>query len=101
MPLRPKHVPQRTCVACRQERPKRELTRVVRNLEGRVEVDSTGKKAGRGAYLCRTRSCWELALKKKALEHALQTSISSEDRAGLTAFIQVLAEQDKTEEQAQ
>ncbi|MBI2955508.1 MAG: YlxR family protein [Chloroflexi bacterium] len=83
---RPKHVPQRTCVACRQERPKRELVRIVRALSGVVEVDPTGKKSGRGAYICRTRTCWEAALKKKALEHALQTSISPENRAQLQEF---------------
>lgn len=83
---RPKHVPLRTCVACRQGKPKRELVRVVRGSQGAVEIDLTGKKAGRGSYLCRSKTCWELALKKKGLEHALQTTISPEDRARLLAF---------------
>jgi predicted RNA-binding protein YlxR (DUF448 family) len=68
---RPKHVPQRTCVACRQVNAKRGLTRIVRTPLGTVEIDETGKKAGRGAYLCRTRDCWDNALKKKSLEYAL------------------------------
>src|ERR671916_796064 len=51
MPLR--HIPERTCVACRSPRPKRELVRVVRAPDGTVTVDDTGKKSGRGAYLCR------------------------------------------------
>ncbi|MBM3134691.1 MAG: YlxR family protein [Chloroflexi bacterium] len=90
--LKQKHVPMRTCVACRQERPKRELVRIVRSLSGAVVVDPKGKQAGRGAYLCRARPCWELALKKQALEHALQTAISPEDRAALAEFAQGLPE---------
>ena len=87
-----KHVPIRTCVACRQERPKRELVRIVRSLSGAVVVDPNGKQAGRGAYLCRARPCWELAFKKQALERALQTTISPEDRAALAEFAQSLPE---------
>lgn len=83
---RPKHIPLRTCVACRTGRPKRELVRVVRTLSGDVEVDPTGKKAGRGAYLCRRRACWELAFRKRSLEHALQTTISPEGVAILQQF---------------
>lgn len=87
---RPKHIPKRTCVACQQERPKRELVRVVRTLAGSVEIDPTGKKPGRGAYICRSRACWEMAFKKKALEHSLQTQISAEDRAALVKFAEGL-----------
>ena len=66
---RVKHVPQRTCVGCRQVLAKRTLIRVVRTAEG-VRVDPTGKAAGRGAYLHNLRSCWERGL-KGALAHAL------------------------------
>ena len=83
---RPKHVPERSCIACRQVRPKRELVRVVRTLAGDVEIDPSGKKAGRGAYLCRRRDCWELAIRKRSLEHALQTSISPESKEVLQQF---------------
>src|SRR6476661_7388090 len=76
---RPKHIPQRTCVACRRVNAKRGLVRIVRTPEGSVVVDETGKRAGRGAYLCRVHECWDLALKKKALEYALKTAISLED----------------------
>lgn len=82
----------RTCVACRHERPKRELVRIVHSLSGAVVVDAKGKQAGRGAYLCRARSCWELAFKKQALEHALQTTISPDDRAALAEFARSLPE---------
>ena len=87
---RRRHIPTRTCIACRESRPKRELVRVVRTPEGSVVVDLTGKKAGRGAYVCRRRNCWERALKKGALEAALKTSISAADRALLEAFMESL-----------
>ena len=69
-----KHVPQRTCVGCREVGGKRQLVRLVRTPEGKVEIDETGKRRGRGAYLCRRRSCWEIALQKGRLEQALRLS---------------------------
>ena len=79
-----RHVPQRMCVACRTATAKRGLIRVVRGE--RIEVDSTGKKPGRGAYLCAQRACWEAALKKERLEHALRTRLTPEDRQRLEEF---------------
>ena len=70
--------PQRTCVACRQTREKSALIRVVRTADGALEIDLTGKKPGRGAYLCAQKDCWELALKRKRLEHALRTKLANE-----------------------
>jgi len=69
---RAKHVPQRTCIACRRTDAKRGLIRLVRTLDGRVEVDSTGKRNGRGAYLCHNPACWDAAIKRRALERALR-----------------------------
>ncbi len=89
-PKRPKHVPQRTCVACHQVKPKRELLRIVRTPQGRVEMDPTGKKSGRGAYLCANRSCWTMALKKKRLEQELDVLISDEDRSALENYAATL-----------
>lgn len=86
-----RHVPQRTCVACRDTTAKRALVRIVRTPAGAVVVDPTGKLAGRGAYLCQDPACWELAFKRRALEHALQVSLSEHDRAGLVAYQQQLA----------
>jgi len=83
---RPKHVPERTCIVCRQVRPKWEMVRIVRTPQGTLEVDNRGKKAGRGAYLCRTKDCWESGLTKKRLEHALKTEMSSEQRAELLEY---------------
>jgi uncharacterized protein len=97
---RPRHVPQRTCVACRTTGAKRGLVRVVRSAEGRVEVDETGKKPGRGAYLCRTRECWDRALQGKVLEYALKTAITAEDKTALQAFAATLESQDDTTDAA-
>lgn len=88
--MRRKHIPQRTCVGCRQVQGKREMVRVVRTPEGRVEVDATGKRPGRGVYVHRTRECWELALQKDCLELALRASVSGEDRAVLAKFAEAL-----------
>jgi uncharacterized protein len=89
-PPRPRHVPQRTCVACRQVRPKRELLRIVRTPAGHVELDPTGKKPGRGTYLCARRSCWDLALNKGRLEHEFGVTLLPEDRAALEAYRETL-----------
>ncbi len=89
---RPKHVPQRTCIGCRTTSAKREFVRIVRTPDGRVEVDPTGKKPGRGAYLCRQRSCWEVALKRDLVSRALKVSLQPEDREALAMFGAALPE---------
>lgn len=88
--MRRKHVPQRTCVGCRQVRPARELIRIVRLPGGGVEVDETGKKSGRGAYLCPNRSCWEIALSRKRVEHALKTEMAEDEKEALRQHGSVL-----------
>ena len=64
-----KHVPQRTCIACREVNDKRSLIRIVKTPEG-VRIDPSGKLAGRGAYLHESRDCWDKALKRGTLEIA-------------------------------
>jgi len=81
-----KHVPQRTCIACREVKAKRELIRLVRSASGSVEVDSSGKKAGRGVYLCPRLECWQMGLKGGQLEYALRTTISRENRQQLIKY---------------
>lgn len=76
--MRQKHVPTRTCVGCRTNHPKRDLIRVVRDPEGKVHLDLTGKLSGRGAYLCQNDNCLEKAVKGRQLDRALQLTISSE-----------------------
>ena len=78
-----KRAPQRTCVACRQVKTKRELIRLVRTPDSTVEVDAGGKKAGRGAYLCHSPECWELGFKGGRLEHTLRTRLTPDNRERL------------------
>jgi predicted RNA-binding protein YlxR (DUF448 family) len=79
-----RHIPQRTCVACREVLPKRSLIRIVRSPQG-VVIDPTGKLAGRGAYLHLLRSCWDRGL-KGALSSALKVELSPEEREQLSNF---------------
>jgi len=82
---RRKHVPLRTCIACRETKGKRELVRLV-NYQGEVQIDPRGKKSGRGAYLCPYRECWEVGLKGNRLEHALRTKLTLENRQMLVEY---------------
>jgi hypothetical protein len=75
---RPAHLPQRTCVACRQARAKGELLRIVRTPSGEVVVDAKGKAAGRGAYVCRQEHCAEQAVRQKKFARALGVSVGEE-----------------------
>ena len=84
-PRRGRHIPQRTCVGCRETLAKQTLTRIVRTPDG-VQIDLTGKLSGRGAYLHNRISCWEKAL-KGALANALRTKMTTEERDVLKEFI--------------
>jgi len=81
-----KHIPQRTCIACRQTRDKENLIRLVCSDGGIVEVDPSAKKPGRGAYLCLQKDCWEIGLKGNRLEHALRTKLSIDNRQALIEY---------------
>lgn len=75
---RVKKVPFRMCVGCREMKPKKELLRIVRTPEEKIELDPTGKRSGRGAYICPARDCVQKALKAKSIERALKCSLSRE-----------------------
>ncbi len=79
-----KHIPQRTCVGCREVLSKKELVRIVRTSEG-ILVDPTGKLNGRGAYIHLQKECWERAL-KGSLSKALKTELSEQDKKYLEAY---------------
>jgi predicted RNA-binding protein YlxR (DUF448 family) len=83
---RRKHVPQRTCVGCRTGQAKGLMVRIVHTPEGAVVVDETGKRNGRGAYLCPQRECWEIALARHQLERALKTTLTAETRDQLLDY---------------
>ena len=74
----PKKIPQRTCMACQEKKDKRDLVRIVRSPEGEISVDLTGKKPGRGAYICPNLECLNKVIKSKWLERSLETAISQE-----------------------
>lgn len=84
--LRPRPIPQRTCIGCRAEQGKRALIRIVRTPEGRIAVDPTGKANGRGAYLHPQRPCWVKALKGATIKNALKISPAHDDIEALRAF---------------
>jgi len=93
MRAKSKYLPQRTCIACRQIKEKKALIRLVRAENGAAEVDISGKKPGRGAYLCPKKVCWESVLKKNRLEYALRTKISDDNRQILIEYIHNLLEE--------
>lgn len=94
---RKRHIPQRTCIACRRTDAKRTLVRVVRTVDQGVLVDPTGKVAGRGAYLCNTPDCWEKGLKGSLLSRALKTTFSETEMAALQTYARSLPYDPKAE----
>ena len=73
-----KKIPIRTCIGCNESKPKKELIRVVKSPEGEISIDFTGKKNGRGAYLCFNVNCLEKAIKTKKLSRTFETQIEDE-----------------------
>ena len=87
MGAKTKSPPQRTCIACRQVKEKKDLIRLVSTGNGIVEIDAFGKKPGRGAYVCPKRTCWELALRKNRLDYALRTRLNDDNRQILREYV--------------
>lgn len=85
--MKPKHIPMRTCVGCGVNKAKKDLIRVVRTPESKIELDFIGKKSGRGAYICPDSECLTKAIKAKQLERALKTKIDDEIKSLLEAEI--------------
>ena len=73
-----KKIPLRMCTGCGEMKPKKELVRVVRSKEGEISLDLTGRKAGRGAYVCRSLDCLKKARKTRRIEHSLDCQIPDE-----------------------
>ena len=90
--MKPKKIPMRMCVGCREMKPKRELIRVVRSPEGEVSMDPVGKKPGRGAYVCRNTECLKRAIKQRQLERQLEVQLTAEVSAALQAAMENLPE---------
>ena len=73
-----KKLPQRRCVGCKNSFDKKSLIRVVKDNEGNISLDPTGKKNGRGAYICKSKECFEAAYKKKQLESSFKCKVGEE-----------------------
>lgn len=82
-----KKQPQRTCMGCNAKKDKKELIRIVKNKENEISIDKTGKKEGRGAYLCPDTQCLEKAIKSKRLEKVLNGKIADEIKENLRGVI--------------
>jgi len=94
-----KKIPQRMCVGCREMVPKKQLLRLVRTTDNAIEIDLTGKKAGRGAYICLEKECLDKARKGKKLERAFQAPISPSVYSEIEDSIKKLMEQKSTQSQ--
>ena len=90
--VKTRSIPQRTCIACRQVRDKKDLVRLVGTENGIAEIDALNKKPGRGAYVCSRQACWELALRKNRLDYALRMRLRDDNRQALREYIQSLEE---------
>ena len=85
--IRPKHIPQRTCVSCRTTGEKQGLLRVVRTAKGLAQFDPSGKTSGRGAYVCASEACIQLAKKQRKLDRGLKCEVASEVYEALLAKV--------------
>ena len=94
MPVKPRKIPMRMCVGCREMKPKKDLLRVVRSPEGQVSLDATGKKAGRDAYCCYQAECLGRALKQGQLSRQLEVQLTPEVEQSLRDTMQQLLTQE-------
>jgi predicted RNA-binding protein YlxR (DUF448 family) len=88
--MKVKKIPLRKCLGCYEQFPKKDLVRVVRSQEGAVTLDLTGKAHGRGAYICHKKTCLDLALKKKAIQRALEVELS---QAVIEALLEAIGDE--------
>ena len=89
--MKPKKIPMRMCVGCREMKEKRDLIRIVRTPEGDAVLDPTGKKSGRGAYVCRRTECLQRAIRQKQLERQLEITLTQDIMEALTGEMEKLS----------
>ena len=85
--MKPRKIPMRMCVGCREMKPKKELLRVVRTPEGEVLIDPTGRKSGRGAYICASSECLARARKQRQLDRAFECAVDAAAYEALEASV--------------
>ncbi len=81
--MQQRRIPLRQCGGCGEMKPKSELVRVVRSPEGEISLDLSGKKNGRGSYICRSVNCFNMAVKRKSFERAFSVKLSDEVTAAI------------------
>lgn len=86
--MKTKKIPMRMCLGCDEMKPKREMIRVVKSKEGEISLDLTGRKSGRGAYICRNVDCFKKARKSRRFEKSFSCMISSEVYDGMEAELE-------------
>ncbi len=89
-----KHLPLRTCISCRKTKEKPELIRLINGSDGNIDIDSNGKKTGRGAYLCRELKCWETALNSNKIEYNLHCRVTPTNREQLVTEVKHILQGD-------
>ena len=85
-----KKQPQRTCIVCRNENAKRELVRIVKTKDGEISLDLTGKKSGRGAYVCKCSDCYKKLRAEKGLNKAFKMNIQEETYIAIEKELELL-----------
>ena len=92
MAVQAKKVPLRKCTGCQEMKSKKEMMRILRTAEGEIALDTTGRKNGRGAYVCRSMECFEKAVKSKGLERSLKCRVPEEAYESLKKEIELFEE---------
>ncbi len=92
MAVQAKKVPLRKCTGCQEMKSKKEMMRILRTAEGEIVLDTTGRKNGRGAYVCRSMECFEKAVKSKGLERSLKCRVPEEAYGSLKKEIELFEE---------
>ena len=82
-----KKIPQRTCIGCNSKKDKKDLIRVVKNKDGKICIDLTGKKDGRGIYICKSEECLNKAIKNKRISRTFEMEIDENIYESLRKFI--------------
>lgn len=87
--MQQKKVPLRMCGGCNEQKPKNQLVRVVKSPEGEISLDLTGKKNGRGSYICKDAECFKKAIKRKSFERAFGVKIPEEVEANILKELEI------------
>lgn len=88
MPAQLKRIPLRKCTGCQEMKSKKEMMRILRTSEGEIILDTTGRKNGRGAYVCCSMDCFEKAVRNKGLERSLKVKVPEETYESLKKEIE-------------